>query len=108
MNLILTDEGVFNLPAEPLRKSERQRVMEAGKRRIGATEPAVFLCGSCRAAEIDSEQGICRVCDGILAQREKERSSIETARYALLWALALFAFVVFVASWILSTPVPQQ
>lgn len=107
MNLILTDEGVFNLPAEPLGKSERERVMEAGKRRITGVDVEMFMCGQCFAVQINKGEGICKSCKVLLAQREKERSNIETARYALLWALALLAFVVFVASWILATPVEK-
>lgn len=106
-SLILTDEAIVMIPAAPLEKSERQRVMEAGMRRITGVDRKMFMCGQCFAVEIAEGQGICAACDKLLTDRERERRSIETARYVLLWALAMLAFTVFVASWILATPAPQ-
>jgi len=106
-SMVLAHEGIAAIPAVPLGKTERERIMEAGKRRITGVDQKIFMCGQCFAVEIAEGQGICVPCDELLTARERERRSIETARYALLWVLALFAFTVFVVSWILATPVPQ-
>lgn len=53
----------------PAAKTKRERAIELGKRPYGATFPAIFLCGQCRAAQVKAEQGICYTCEKIFINR---------------------------------------
>lgn len=44
--------------------------MRYGATPVGSTMPAVYLCGSCRVAEVAKTTGICSTCDAILTFRE--------------------------------------
>lgn len=97
---ILADDNVVGI-TKKLEPEERDRILEIGRMKFAPTTPAVYLCGQCRATEIDKEQGVCPRCAGMIAQRaieaENLRRSISRFWFVFFTGLALASVIYYLA-----------
>lgn len=81
------------------------KAIAIGKLPFGVTEPAVYVCGQCRSAEIEAGQGICPTCKAMFGRIEPPQK-ISPIYLVMALTAVVIAFLWLFGSW--SSPVKKE
>lgn len=95
LRLVLTENGIKEIPAKPLKSTEREMVTERVRGRLAEARKvkAPVLCASCKAAVVSPDERVCPQC--VRKEKNFEKGELKFPAPLSVVLIAAFAMLIY-------------